>query len=647
MTLNSNLQRAQTRPPARAASRAADRFVLMAQALVILAFAVGLSAQAGLHPAIAASAAAAVVVALFAINKVLAPRSRAAGRYRNDTPAPAVTGASRAGLNRGEAAVADLAPAPVKGAPDEMPEWPAELDYAGVELARLDVSRFDTDFAVSPLTQGGATVKPPLFHSNVDTSALVAAVNASAPAVAPSPPSIMPPPMPRYTEPSPGRAPPPLPMQNHYAPQHSPELPVYAAAAGTSQDYWGHRPSQPRFDERGPQTHHSIAATLNVPPTPSAAVGSDGASQAAITAGLRETDVEAIQSLIKKLADEVNSAEHYRPESAAAAIEQATAPMPITAAHFEISAAPAEPDVLVAPVPSFEPERALEHSLDALRATAQTMRQPSHQFFGHELPPPIPPLPSRAQILAEAIAAGRTEVLLEPILGLQSQEAQHFEVSVRLRADDGAALEFNARDVELRGTGLLPLFDAAKIARTASVARRLTERGKTGAVFSSYSGEALNDSTFRDDAAAAARQRTPASGPLVLTFAQSDARGFEAPEWNAIAQMRELGFRFALSDVTDLDMDLEGLVGAGFDFVKLDAEVFLNGLQSPSGLIASADVCGFLGGLGLALVVEHIDDEDKFARVSELGVLLGQGQLFGGARVLKAEASNTSGQAAA
>ena len=157
----------------------------------------------------------------------------------------------------------------------------------------------------------------------------------------------------------------------------------------------------------------------------------------------------------------------------------------------------------------------------------------------------------------------------------------------------------------------------------------------------------MNDSTFRDDAAAAARQRTPASGPLVLTFAQSDARGFEAPEWNAIAQMRELGFRFALSDVTDLDMDLEGLVGAGFDFVKLDAEVFLNGLQSPAGLIASADVCGFLGGLGLALVVEHIDDEDKFARVSELGVLLGQGQLFGGARVLKAEASNTSGQAAA
>lgn len=635
MTLNSNLQRLQTRPPATPSNRAADRFVLVAQGLVILAFAAGLSVQAGLHPVIAASAAAAVVLALFAVNKMRASRSRT----------PAFTGVRRAGLNRGEAAAAELASGPVDGTLDEMPEWPAEVDYAGVELARLDVSRFDSEFAESPLTQGGVQVKPPQAQS--DSAALVAAVNASAPAVAPSPPSIMPPPMPRYTEPSPGRAPLPHPLQNQYAPQPNAELPVYAPAAGTSQDYWGHRPSQPRFDERGPQPHHSVAATLNVPPTPSAAVGSDSAAQAVITAGLRETDVEAIQSLIKKLADEVNSAEHYRTESTAAAIEPAVAPMPVTAAHYEIAAAPAEPDVPVVPLPSFEPERALEHSLDALRVTAETMRQPSHQFFGHELPPAIPALPSRAQILAAAIAAGRTEVLLEPILGLQSQEAQHFEVTVRLRADDGAALEFNARDVDLRGTGLLPLFDAAKIARTATVARRLAERGKTGAVFSSYSGEALNDSMFRDDAATAARQFTPATGQLVLTFTQSDARGFEAPEWNAIAQMRELGFRFALSDVTDLDMDLEGLVGAGFEFVKLDAEVFLIGLQSPAGLIPSADVFRFLGGLGLALVVEHIDDEDKFARVSGSGALLGQGRLFGGARVLKAEPAAQTGQAAA
>jgi cyclic-di-GMP phosphodiesterase, flagellum assembly factor TipF len=133
----------------------------------------------------------------------------------------------------------------------------------------------------------------------------------------------------------------------------------------------------------------------------------------------------------------------------------------------------------------------------------------------------------------------------------------------------------------------------------------------------------------------------------VLTFAQSDARQFQAPEWAAIAHMRALGFRFALSQVTDLDMDLEALAGAGFEFVKLDADVFLVGLASPDGLIPSADVCRYLAGLGLALVVEHIDDEDKFGRVYGFGALLGQGQLFGGARVLKAEASAATGRSSA
>ena len=55
--------------------------------------------------------------------------------------------------------------------------------------------------------------------------------------------------------------------------------------------------------------------------------------------------------------------------------------------------------------------------------------------------PGAPPLldPQLARI-AEAVAAERMEVLLEPIQGLSEGRARHYEVSIRLRTADGAVL---------------------------------------------------------------------------------------------------------------------------------------------------------------------------------------------------------------
>jgi cyclic-di-GMP phosphodiesterase TipF (flagellum assembly factor) len=134
---------------------------------------------------------------------------------------------------------------------------------------------------------------------------------------------------------------------------------------------------------------------------------------------------------------------------------------------------------------------------------------------------------------------------------------------------------------------------------------------------------------------------------LVLAFSQSDVRDFAPTEWDTLADMRSLGFRFAISGVTDLDMDFEALAEAGFSFVKLDADVFLKGLPTSGGHIPASDVCRHLAKLGLALVVERIDSEEKMARVFGFGVLLGQGHLFGGPRPVRSLAVPVPGEAAA
>jgi cyclic-di-GMP phosphodiesterase TipF (flagellum assembly factor) len=83
-------------------------------------------------------------------------------------------------------------------------------------------------------------------------------------------------------------------------------------------------------------------------------------------------------------------------------------------------------------------------------------------------------------------------------------------------------------------------------------------------------------------------------------------------------------------------MDFGRLKALGFEFVKLDAQVFLDGMQAPGGCIPAADICRYLSEFGLSLIVGAIEDDWLLAKIMGFGVLLGKGTLFGGPRLIKA-----------
>lgn len=307
-------------------------------------------------------------------------------------------------------------------------------------------------------------------------------------------------------------------------------------------------------------------------------------------------------------------------------------------------------------------DRAIDKSIDALRATANAMRQ-GGEYGPHTAvrqqrpqpaaqaqrgatgepqraavrsgPPPVSAGHSRIAAMAAAISAGRFDVLLESIIGLEDQHARHYEVSVQLHGLTDKA--FDSREAaSLSATGLYPLFDSARIAQAAEVALQLADKGKPGWVFASFSGESLSDPRFLAYCVQAGRLRGGyLAKQLVMTFAQSHVRLFSAKEWASIADLRTHGFRFALAAVNDLDMDFDVLRAKGFEFVKLDAQVFLEGMQAGSAVIAASDICHHLASLGLTTIVERVDTADKHERLFGHGVAYGQGPLFGGARSLR------------
>lgn len=238
----------------------------------------------------------------------------------------------------------------------------------------------------------------------------------------------------------------------------------------------------------------------------------------------------------------------------------------------------------------------------------------------------------RLALIAEAVEANRMDIYLDPILGLADRKARHFELSVQLLTETGEELGAGEYTGPAGGTGLLARIDSAKLARAAEVAQRLKLRGSHASLFSNIAGESLADENFIGAFSDILDAEDGLGAKLVLTFTQADARTFTGAHWQAISAMSEIGLKFALEDVRDLDMDFALLRHHGFDFVKLDAAVFLDGLPTPSGHIPAIDICRHLAELGLGVIVGGIVEERDLAKILGFGALLGQGTLFGAPR---------------
>jgi len=356
-----------------------------------------------------------------------------------------------------------------------------------------------------------------------------------------------------------------------------------AASGGQMHDYWPARQAKPTLPE-GPR--------VELPPMPSLAAE-------------RETDLDAVHGMIKRLADEVSVG--------------------------------AEPTFDEMPPP--RQESVLRASLNALQTTANAMRatkkkgglpvSPAAPRAGAPMPPPIMPSHTRLASLADAVAAGRIGAALSPIVGLADHQVHYYEVVACPRDERGNVLASTTRDPQLALAGLLPLLDSARLRQAASVARSFADDGRGTCMFSPVTAVSLANDSFLDELADAYRDREALAAELVLTFAQADIRTFGGSEWSALTDMRDLGFRFGIEDVTDFDYEFTALCAAGFAFVKLDASTLLGGLAAPNGTMAADEVCRNLSELGLTLIVGNIDDETLRGQVLAAGVPLGQGALFG------------------
>lgn len=286
------------------------------------------------------------------------------------------------------------------------------------------------------------------------------------------------------------------------------------------------------------------------------------------------------------------------------------------------------PAPVAAPVPVIDPEAARRTRADAMAAEREQAASAAERRARD----------AQAALISTALAEGKVEIHLQPIVQLPQRRTQGYEAMCRLRLDEQTLLmpeEFLAV-VEERGFG--PTLDALVLTRALAIARHLGT--KPGGLFVSCN---FSMATWSSSKALATLSRIldkyrDHAGHLVVEMPQRVFRALDPTSLGLLGAMSANGVRFALDEVADLRFDPVSLFDRGIRFVKTPAALLQAESSGEASIdIAAGDLAMMLARASITLVADDVADDPTVADMIELGVGFAQGSVFSPPRPVKPE----------
>jgi cyclic-di-GMP phosphodiesterase TipF (flagellum assembly factor) len=334
-------------------------------------------------------------------------------------------------------------------------------------------------------------------------------------------------------------------------------------------------------------------------------------------------EMEVLGTLVKQLAESVAAHESALVDAVKAASAQSPSPTPI-------SASPATAPAAGLPVDAVLAEALAVAATPTAPGVAKVDRVVGGRFDGMQ----------RAEIvrlIRGALEQNRIDLYLQPIVTLPQRKVRYYEAVSRLRTEDGEQLTPPDYLGLAESGGLMPMLDNLMLFRCVQVVRRLSGKNREVGVFCNIAGPTLTDPEFFpqfSDFLAANKAIAPA---LIFEFAQACVRAMGPIERESLSALAQLGFRFSMDHVTDLNMPPRELAEQGFRFVKIPAALLLNRAASAAADIHAADLSNLLFRYGLELVAEKIESESTVVDLLDYDVRYGQGFLFSPPKPVRAE----------
>jgi cyclic-di-GMP phosphodiesterase TipF (flagellum assembly factor) len=243
----------------------------------------------------------------------------------------------------------------------------------------------------------------------------------------------------------------------------------------------------------------------------------------------------------------------------------------------------------------------------------------------------------------EALAENRVDLYLQPVVGLPQRRTVFYESFSRLRDADGRILMPAEYLKVAEPEGLVPAIDNLLLFRCVQIVRRLATQDRKIGIFCNISLTSLGDESFFPQFLDFLAQNRDLSGALIFELGQAAFEERGGVEARNMAKLADLGFRFSIDKVTNLEIDYQDLNRADVKFLKVAAEVLLSQVLEVEGRMAmrslkdlqASDFASLTRRYGVEVVAEKIESERQVIDVLELDIAYGQGHLFGEPRAIR------------
>jgi cyclic-di-GMP phosphodiesterase TipF (flagellum assembly factor) len=247
------------------------------------------------------------------------------------------------------------------------------------------------------------------------------------------------------------------------------------------------------------------------------------------------------------------------------------------------------------------------------------------------------------ETVREALSDNRVDLYLQPVVSLPQRRTVFYESFSRLRDASGRVMMPAEYLSVAEPEGLVSVIDNLLLFRCVQIVRRLAKSDRKVGIFCNVALGSLADETFFPQFLEFLAENRDMAGSLIFELGQPafDRRG--ATEARNMAKLADLGFRFSLDKVNDLDLNFPDLARADVKFVKVTADVLLNQLIELDGRLTlkslkdlnAADLADLTRRYGVELIAEKVETERQVVDVLELNIAYGQGNLFGEPRAIK------------
>ncbi|MBI1405258.1 MAG: EAL domain-containing protein [Caulobacter sp.] len=243
----------------------------------------------------------------------------------------------------------------------------------------------------------------------------------------------------------------------------------------------------------------------------------------------------------------------------------------------------------------------------------------------------------------DALADNRVDLYLQPIVSLPQRRTVFYESFSRLRDETGRVMMPAEYLSVAEPEGLVAAIDNLLLFRCVQIVRRLARQDRKVGIFCNISLNSLSDESFFPQFLDFLSANKDLAGALIFELGQAAFEQRGPTEARHMARLADLGFRFSLDKVIDLDLDFQDLARADVKFIKVGAQMLLDQLEETEGRLIirslpdlhAADFARLTRRYGVETIVEKVESERQIVDILDLDMAFGQGHLFGEPRAIR------------